>query len=123
MNRLPRSTRGLLFALALLLAAAAHAQYAIPAHVLAGGASAMSGPSYQLHGTIGQPVIGLSTATNYQAQQGFWFEVMALTSPGAAVDEPVASLPRRYFGPELPEPLQPFHTDSLRAAKCIACSR
>ncbi len=48
------------------------AQYAVPHAVLAGGGGIASG-THIVYGTVGQPVIGISTGAENHAKAGFWY--------------------------------------------------
>ncbi len=94
----------LLGALGVLLTSAAFGQFSIPTYVLANGASRMTGTGYGIQGTLGQPVIGVTTGGSYQARQGFWFAVLTLTAsgvdgPGAPVTPAHYSLAQNYPNP------------------------
>ncbi|MBS1904039.1 MAG: T9SS type A sorting domain-containing protein [Bacteroidetes bacterium] len=73
--------RGLLIAGACiaLSAASAFAQYSIQSSVIGSGGGPASNSTYSMNGTIGQPVIGLVSGSQYAVGQGFWHS-MNLTS-------------------------------------------
>ena len=66
--------RGLLIAGAciVLSAASAFAQYTIASSVVGSGGGPASNSTYSMNGTIGQPVIGLVSGSQYAVGQGFW---------------------------------------------------
>ncbi|HEY3296827.1 MAG TPA: T9SS type A sorting domain-containing protein [bacterium] len=93
--------------LALMLASAAMAQqYAIPSSAVANGASSMLGASYQIRGTVGQPIISVSTGASYADSAGFWYTTRA--SAPSAVGDPPPSLPRSFsLRQNYPNPFNP----------------
>jgi hypothetical protein len=52
--------------------------YQIDWWVIGSGGGTSSSASYQLSGTIGQPIVGVSTSANYRLEAGFWVG----TAPG-----------------------------------------
>jgi hypothetical protein len=66
--------RGLLIAASCiaLSAASAFAQYSIVSSVIGSGGGQMSNGTYSMNGTIGQAVVGTTTGTTYNVDQGFW---------------------------------------------------
>lgn len=66
--------RGLLIAVSCiaLSAASAFAQYTIVTSVIGSGGGPMSNNTYVMNGTVGQAVIGLTSGSVYNAEQGFW---------------------------------------------------
>ncbi len=97
----------LLAGICLVMASGAFAQYAIPAQVLAGGASEMSGTGYGIKGTVGQSAVGRAIIGDFEAQAGFWFAVVTLTTPGSAVDAPVMPPSRYALEQNYPNPFNP----------------
>ncbi len=49
--------------------------HAIPWDTIAGGGSEMSSASYAINGTIGLPVIGPGSSSNYSIGAGYWYGV------------------------------------------------
>jgi len=87
----------------MLVATAAMAQYAIPASVIGGGGSNMSGTSYAIVGTIGQPFIGVANNASYADSNGFWYAssraTLAVTNvPGSLIPK-TFSLEQNYPNP------------------------
>jgi hypothetical protein len=66
--------RGLLIAGACiaLSAASAFAQYSIQSSVIGSGGGPASNGTYSMNGTVGQPVIGQVSGSQYSVGQGFW---------------------------------------------------
>ncbi len=63
----------LTFFLVLILASAASAQnYQIDWWVIGSGGGHSQSGSYQLDGTVGQPIVGQSSSPNYRVEAGFW---------------------------------------------------
>jgi len=90
---------------ALTLSSAAMAQYAIPSSVMSGGASNMGNSSYHISGSVGQPLVGVSTNSSYATSEGFWFTTSAFAS--AAGDLPPV-LPRSFsLEQNYPNPFNP----------------
>ena len=57
----------------LLMTSFAMAQnYQIDWYVIASGGGEMSSPSYNINGTIGQPIVGTSSSASYIIESGFW---------------------------------------------------
>ncbi|MBR9975614.1 MAG: T9SS type A sorting domain-containing protein [Bacteroidetes bacterium] len=92
----------------LLLPLAMHAQeMRLSRSVIAAGAMHTSDAHGGIAGTVGQPVIGLSTSSEQRLGQGFWYRIGAT---GTAVEQPpvvasAVSLGRNYpnpFGPGAP---------------------
>ena len=94
----------LISALAVLaLAVPALADYQIAESVIASGGRDVSGESYQMFQTVGQPVIGVTEGTSYTIEAGFWY-MPGWIPTGVAADE----LPlRTYFGQNFPNPFNP----------------
>jgi hypothetical protein len=63
---------GLILAIIIVAAGAASAQYQIDWWVIGSGGGTSTSPSYQLSGTIGQPIVGVSSSSNYTVEAGFW---------------------------------------------------
>jgi hypothetical protein len=59
--------------LVMLVAPRADAQYAIGHSVFGSGGTAISGGSNSIQGTVGQPIIGISTGPTKEAYFGFWY--------------------------------------------------
>ncbi len=90
----------------LMLAAPAAAQYQINESVIGSGGTDASGGSYQMLGTVGQPVIGVTAGGSYMNEIGFWY-MPDWTLTGVAEDE----LPlRTHFGQNFPNPFNPVTT-------------
>jgi hypothetical protein len=70
--------RGLLIAGACiaLSAASAFAQYSIQTSVTGSGGGPASNGTYSMNGTIGQPVIGMVSGSQYSVGQGFWHSLV-----------------------------------------------
>jgi hypothetical protein len=91
---------------ALAFAAPAVAQYQITESVIASGGTDAAGGSYQLLGTVGQPVIGVTEGGSYRNEIGFWY-MPGWVLTGVAEDE----LPlRTQFGQNFPNPFNPVTT-------------
>ncbi len=87
----------------LVFAVPAAAQYQITESVIGSGGTNAAGGSYQMLGTIGQPVIGVTEGTSYTNEIGFWY-MPGWILTGVAEDE----LPlRTYFGQNFPNPFNP----------------
>ena len=103
--------RGLLFlaavAAAIVLPLTAAGQYQIPQSVVGSGAGGGSGTSYQLLGTVGQAVIGVTAGPSNTNEIGFWYQPgWILTGvPGSELLPPVFSL-----GQNCPNPFNPVTT-------------
>ena len=83
---------------ALVLAVPATAQYQITESVIGSGGTNVSGGGYQMLGTVGQPVIGVTAGTSYTNEIGFWY-MPGWILTGVAADE----LPlRTFFGQNSP---------------------
>ena len=68
--------------LAAALAPAASAQpYAITSFTVDGGGGELTGTTYTLRGTIGQPDAGTLAGTTYAVRGGFWFEAAGDACP------------------------------------------
>ena len=68
---------------ALLLPAAANAQYSIDWYKVAGGGGTSTGGTYQVSGTIGQPdASGAMTGGNYSLTGGFWSLISVVQTGG-----------------------------------------
>lgn len=104
------------FALALIVlavAAPAAAQYQITESVIGSGATNASGGSYQLLGTVGQPVIGVTEGGSYRNEIGFWY------MPGwvlTGIEDEELPL-RTQFGQNYPNPFNPVTTLAYSLAK------
>jgi hypothetical protein len=61
-------------------ASSANAQYTISKSVIGAGGGPVSGGSYTMNGTIGQPVIGPTSGGTFQVNQGFWYTVSGPSS-------------------------------------------
>ena len=46
--------------------------YTLEKYVIGGGGGEMSSTNYSVNGTVGQPVIGPTSSTNYSIEAGFW---------------------------------------------------
>jgi hypothetical protein len=63
----------------LLVASGVYAQtYHIDWYVIGSGGGHSQSGSYQLDGTIGQPIVGKSSSANYQIEAGFWVGAASL---------------------------------------------
>jgi len=49
-------------------------------YVLGGGGGMVTSSTYQMHGTIGQPIVGAVQSTTYALYSGFWGPVSGATS-------------------------------------------
>jgi hypothetical protein len=99
--------------IALLVAAPAAAQYQITESVIGSGATNASGGSYQLLGTVGQPVIGVTEGGSYRNEIGFWY------MPGwvlTGIEDEELPL-RTQFGQNYPNPFNPVTTIAYSLAK------
>jgi len=91
---------------ALLFVVPAAAQYQINESVIGSGGTNAAGGSYQMLGTVGQPVIGVTAGASYTNEIGFWY-MHGWTLTGVAEDE----LPlRTHFGQNFPNPFNPVTT-------------
>ena len=91
---------------ALVLVVPAAAQYQINESVIGSGGTNATGGSYQMLGTIGQPVIGVTAGPSHTNEIGFWY-MPGWILTGVAADE----LPlRTYFGQNFPNPFNPVTT-------------
>ena len=63
-----------------LLTITLFAQYAVKNGVFGNGGSVVCNPDNQLHGTIGQPAIGVTQNSSYSNQIGFWHQVGGLVT-------------------------------------------
>lgn len=90
----------------MMLGSTAMAQYAIPTSVISGGASNMSGTSYAIMGSVGQPVIGAFSNTSYADSAGFWYT--AGRASAASVKEAPMTLPKSFsLAQNYPNPFNP----------------
>jgi hypothetical protein len=90
----------------LLFAVPAAAQYQITESVIGSGGTNAAGGGYQMLGTIGQPVIGVTEGPSHRNEIGFWY-MPGWILTGVAEDE----LPlRTYFGQNFPNPFNPVTT-------------
>ena len=62
------------------------AQFAVSRSVIGSGGGLMSGSSYKVIGTIGQPTIGKISGANYEGGIGFWYRVEQDCTPGLLGD-------------------------------------
>lgn len=89
-----------------LFAAPGICDYQITESVVGSGATDASGGSYQLRGTVGQPVIGVTEGGSFTNEIGFWY-MPGWILTGVAEDE----LPlRTFFGQNYPNPFNPVTT-------------
>lgn len=57
----------------LLIATTASAQtYQIDWYVIGSGGGQAQSANYQINGTVGQPIVGVSSSSNYIVESGFW---------------------------------------------------
>lgn len=66
---------GVVVAAPLYEPAAPAADYAVNWQVLANGGQTLSGGSYRMESTIGQPVVGEMSGGGYKLGNGFWYGV------------------------------------------------
>jgi hypothetical protein len=97
----------------LLLAVSAAAQYQINESVIGSGAANASGGSYQMLGTVGQPVIGIASGGSYQNEIGFWYMPGWILTGVAEDDAPL----RTFFGQNYPNPFNPVTVIGYAVAK------
>ena len=71
-------------------AAMSSTNYKINADVIGTGGDDGSSANYGLTDTLGQPVIGIGSSTNYKAKQGFWY--MIATAISLVVDSNTVNL-------------------------------
>jgi hypothetical protein len=108
--RPPRSARklGALTLIACLVATPAVAQHGVPQSVLANGGDEITGASYGVRSTIGQPVIGVTAEGGYTHLAGYWY------NPGTTVtgtSEDADALPTVYaLYQNYPNPFNPVTT-------------
>jgi hypothetical protein len=69
----PLRQLSLAFVVALLLPAAAPAQYDIPNDVVGNGGEESSSTNFGIRGTVGQPALGATTAGSYIVESGYWY--------------------------------------------------
>lgn len=87
----------------LFLATSALCDYHIDQSVIGSGGANSSGGSYEVSGTIGQPVIGVTEGGSYKNEIGFWY-MPGWILTGIAED----GLPlRTLFGQNYPNPFNP----------------
>ncbi len=99
--------RTLVFAglMTLAFAGSADAQvYTISKSVIGSGGGPISGGGFQLNGTIGQPVIGPTSGTQFTINQAFWYTVPVGTGdvkplPGSAAGYELAQNYPNPFNP------------------------
>jgi len=96
----------------LLCAAPTTAQYAIDQQVIGSGGTDASGGSYEVKGTIGQPLIGLAAGGSYQNEIGFWYMPGWLLT-GVENNGPLETL----FGQNVPNPFNPVTVVSYAVAQ------
>ena len=84
--------RGLLIAGACvaLSAVSAFAQYTIQSSVIGSGGGPASNSTYSMNGTVGQPVIGMVSGSQYTVGQGFWHSLSATSGVNPFPGGPVA---------------------------------
>ena len=86
-----------------MFAVPAVAQYQINESVIGSGGTNAAGGSYQMLGTVGQPVIGVTEGASYRNEIGFWY-MPGWILTGVGDDE----LPlRTFFGQNFPNPFNP----------------
>ena len=65
----------------LLMASVALAQtYEIDWYVIGSGGGESQSTNYQVNGTIGQPIVGMSSSASYRVESGFWVGAGAASS-------------------------------------------
>ncbi len=62
------------------------AQFEVSCSVFGSGGGQMSGSSYQVIGTLGQPAIGKISSANYEGGIGFWYRAQQECTPGLLGD-------------------------------------
>ncbi|MBD3349168.1 MAG: T9SS type A sorting domain-containing protein [Candidatus Eisenbacteria bacterium] len=86
----------------LLCALPVAAQYQIDQQVLGSGGTDASGGSYEMKGTVGQPLIGEASGGSYANEMGFWY------MPGwilTGVED--GGILETVFGQNVPNPFNP----------------
>ena len=76
----------------LFLSQPALAQLSIPAEVLGNGAATMTGGDLKMTGTIGQPVVTITTGSPFRVHPGFWTTRTAAKVTDVESPEPEAVL-------------------------------
>ena len=102
-----------------------HAAYSIRGFVIGNGATpstGIAGSGKKMHGTVGQPAVGVSSGSGLDLCHGFWCVVgAALVSVGPPPDGVDPTLPKALgFGAPRPNPardLAQFGVDLPRAAR------
>ena len=96
--------RGLLIAASCiaLSAVSAFAQYTIASSVIGSGGGPMSNGTYSMNGTVGQSVVGLTSGSSFNVEQGFWHTLSA-----ASEVRPTGSSAGYDLAQNFPNPFNP----------------
>jgi hypothetical protein len=85
------------------LAGSANAQFSIPKSVIGSGGGVMTGGGFSMNGTIGQPLIGVTSGGGFTVNQGFWYTV-----PNGSSVKPLAGSAAGYeLAQNFPNPFNP----------------
>jgi hypothetical protein len=80
------------------------AQKVLSREVISSGGSDMTGGEYRISGTVGQPVIGVSSSSSMIAGQGFWYQIESVPMD---LDQ-IPSIPSSpILHPNYPNPFNP----------------
>jgi len=92
-----------------LIQRSAQAQSSISGSVFGNGGAVLSGSSYRMFGTLGQPVIGVTGDSSTRHQAGYWYHVEDVVTSVEAIPDP--TLPREFrLEQNYPNPFNPETT-------------